>query len=110
MPYFPARGIKITSLTASKVLALPRGPIFSNGSADRMESLFAKLHELALAYDTVQLEWNTPWGVSYDAAYLLAELQVQVEYYGSFEEKLVLLGYQIQFWGMSSTFVSQSGI
>jgi hypothetical protein len=64
LPCFPARGIKITSLTASNVLALPRGPIFSNGSAGKIESLFTKLHELALAYDTVELEWNTPWGVS----------------------------------------------
>lgn len=101
---------KAAHLIAWNMLNLPKGPVFSVSSADKIQLLFTKLHRLAVAYETSELEWTVPWGISYDVAYLLAELQVEIEQHGSSEEMLVLLGCQMQFWGMSSPFVPQSGI
>jgi hypothetical protein len=72
--------------------------------------LYQKLRECAYAYDQRDVDWKISRGMSYEIAYLIAETQVEVEKSGTLEEKLILIGCQMQFWGTLGLFVPQRGL
>lgn len=89
---------------------LPTGTLFPADDPSKTTRLLHGLHQLAKAHDRTDISWMMPWGHINATAYLLAELQVQAELSCSLEEKVALIGCQMQFWGMTSAFVPQSGI
>jgi hypothetical protein len=88
---------------------LPGGLVISSVFRAVATRLYQKLRECGHAYDQRDIEWKISRGMSYEIAYLLAETQVDIDRSGTLEEKLVTIGCQMQFWGMLSSFVPQSG-
>jgi hypothetical protein len=72
--------------------------------------LYQKLRECGYAYDQRDVDWKISRGMSYEIAYLIAETQVDIDKNGTLEEKLILIGCQMQFWGMLGLFVPQRGL
>jgi hypothetical protein len=89
---------------------LPGGLAISSHFRDTATQLYQRLRELAYSYDVRDFEWNISRGMSYEIGYRLAETQVTVDKSGTLEERLILIGCQMHFWGMSKPFVPQSGI
>jgi hypothetical protein len=119
LPYYlhpHAEALSGTARDRSKFFALfnamclPHGPglLFNvNGQGAMM---LQKLHELAFVHESPGHDYMTMMPLIYDGAYHLALLQVELERYGSWAEKVVLLTCQMQFWGMCKQFISQSGV
>jgi hypothetical protein len=72
--------------------------------------LYQKLRECGYAYDQRDVDWKISRGMSYEIAYLIAETQVDIDKNGTLDEKLILIGCQMQFWGMLGLFVPQRGL
>jgi hypothetical protein len=89
---------------------LPGGLVISSSFRTVATELYRKLRECGYAYDQRHMEWKVSRGMSYEIAYLLAETQVDIERNGSLEERLITIGYQMQFWGMLNVVAPQSGL
>ena len=89
---------------------LPDGLAISSEFKDTATRLYQGLRELGYFNDQRDFEWNINRGMSYEVAFLLAETQVGVDKCGTLEEKLITIGFEMQFWGMSKPFVPQSGV
>lgn len=89
---------------------LPSEFVISQSFRTIATRLYQGLRECGYAYDQKDLDWKVFRGMSYDIAYLLAETQVEIEKDGTFEEKLITIGFQMQFWGMLHITVPQSGL
>jgi hypothetical protein len=89
---------------------LPGGLVISSPFRAVSIRIYQELRECGYAYDQRDADWKIPWGMSYDIAYLIAETQVEIDKSGTLEEKLILIGCQMQFWGMFAIFVPQSGL
>lgn len=87
----------------------PVGSVFSDENAPRTKRLLLGIHGLAHAQSRFDIGWTAAWANIYDVSYLLAQLQVEVEEHGSLEEHIILIGCQMQFWGMN-IFVEQTDI
>lgn len=72
--------------------------------------LYQKLREVAHSHSQRDIEWNSTRGMSYEITYLLAETELDIQKNGTLEERLIIIGCQMQSWGMSSTFVTQGGL
>lgn len=72
--------------------------------------LYQKLRECGYAYDQRDVDWKISRGISYEIAYLIAETQVEIDKSGTFQERVILIGCQMQFWGMLGLFVPQRGL
>lgn len=94
----------------SNLRAFPNGSLFPKDNPAAAQRILYGLHDLAMADSRTDIHWTALWGHINAVAYLLAELQVQAESNSSLEEKVALVGCQMQFWGMTSAFVPQAGI
>lgn len=72
--------------------------------------LYQELRECGYTYDQREVDWKISRGMSYEIAYLIAETQVSIDKSGTLEEQLILIGCQMQFWGMLGLFVPQRGL
>jgi hypothetical protein len=89
---------------------LPGGLVLSSSFRAVSVRLYQNLRECGYAYDQKDVDWKISWGISYEIAYFIAEAQVDIEKSGTLQEKLILIGCQMQFWGMFGIFVPQSGL
>jgi hypothetical protein len=119
LPYYlhpHAKALSGTARDRSKFFALfnamclPHGPEFPFNVNGQGTMMLQKLHELAFVHKSPEHDYMTMMPLIYDAAYHLALLQVELERYGSWAENMVLLAFQMQFWGMCKQFISQSGV
>ena len=88
---------------------LPDGLVISSCFKDTATKLYEDLRELGYSFSQ-SLEWDKSRGISYDIAYRLAEAQKDVDNSGSLEERLIIVGFEMQYWGTSKMFLPQSGI
>lgn len=110
VPAFRDASTVVQERVYSNLRAFPNGTLFPKDNPVAAQRILYGLHELAMADSRTDIHWTALWGHINAVAYLLAELQVQAESSCSFEEKIALVGCQMQFWGMTSAFVPQFGI
>jgi hypothetical protein len=91
---------EIVEAALNNLRIFPVGPVFSTAQALRTNRLLQGLHGLAHAHARSDSDRTLAWGHIYDVGYVLAQLQVVVERYGSMEEQVILIGCQMQYWGM----------
>jgi len=108
--YFYNPNEEITKATLDNLTKFPTGLVFSKEQAPRTKRLVQGIHGLAHAQTRFDIGWTAPWAYIYDASYLLAQLQIEVEQHGCLEEQLVLVGFQMQFFGMMTVFCEQTGV
>jgi len=101
---------KILKAALDNFIKFPIGSVFSNETSSRTKRLLQGLHGFTHAETRFDIGWNAPWANIYDVSYLLAQLQVEVELHGSFEEHIILVGCQMQFWGNMIWFLEQTDI
>jgi hypothetical protein len=101
---------KIVKAALDNLTKFPVGSVFSNATSPRTKRLLQGLHGLVHAESRFDIEWSAPWANIYDVSYLLAQLQVEVELHGSLEERIALVGCQMQFWGNMIWFLEQTDI
>jgi hypothetical protein len=88
----------------------PAGSVFSMAQAFRTNRLLQGLHGLAHEHARSDSGRTLAWGHMYDVGYLLAQLQVVVEREGAMEEQIILIGCQMQYWGMMLIFTHKPEI
>jgi hypothetical protein len=108
--YFYNPSENIINAASSSLSKLPAGTVFSKYHTHRTQRLMQGLYALVHAQTRPDLDWTAPWGHIYDVSYLLAQLQVEVERHWSLEEYIVLVGCQMQFWGMMTAFINHPDI
>jgi hypothetical protein len=108
--YFYNPNETIVKATVDNLTKLPVGSVFSTERALRTKRLVQGIHGLAHAQTRFDIGWTAPWANIYDVSYLLAQLQLEVEQHGSLEERVVVIGCQMQFFGMMTVFVEQTEI
>lgn len=91
---------QIVETALNNLRIFPIGPVFSMAQVLRTNRLLQGLHALAHAHARSDSDRTLAWGHIYDVGYVLAQLQVEVERYGSMEEQIILIGCQMQYWGM----------
>jgi hypothetical protein len=89
---------------------LPGGLVISPFFRAVATRLYQRLRECGYVYDQTHVNWKVARGMSYDIAFSLAKTQVDVDKSGTLEEKLITIGYQMQFWGTLNVFAPQSGL
>jgi hypothetical protein len=108
--YFYNPNETIVKATLDSLTKLPVGSVFSKERAPRTKRLVQGIHGLAHAQTRFDIGWTAPWANIYDVSYLLAQQQLEVEQHGSLEERVVVIGCQMQFFGMMTVFVEQTDI
>ena len=110
--YFPHpfEGERRSGSMSYLIRCIPAAPAVSSEFRDRTTRVLSRLHELAHAFDNKDMDWAVPWGISYEIAWLLAEIQPEIDQSGTTEEKIIHISCHMQFWGMFSPFVPQNGI
>lgn len=89
---------------------LPGGMVMSSHFKSQVIRLYEGLRELVYSFGQRDLEWTTSRGLHYEVAYLLAEFQADTDRSGTLEQGIIVVGCEMQFWGVSKPFVPQSGI
>jgi hypothetical protein len=90
----------IVEAALSNFRIFPVGSVFSMAHALGTNRLLQGLHGLAHAHARSDSDRTLAWGHIYDVGYRIAQLQVVVERHGSMEEQIILVGCQMQYWGM----------
>lgn len=108
--YFYNPNEMIVKATLGNLTKFPIGSVFSEEQAPRTKRLVQGMHGLTHAQTRFDIGWTAPWANIYDVSYLLAHLQIEVEQHGSLEERLVVIGFQMQFFGMMTVFVEQTDL
>jgi hypothetical protein len=104
--YFYNPNTNIVNATLSNVAKFPIGLVFTKDQVQRTKRLMVGLHSFARAQTRFDIDWTAVWGHIYDASYLIAQLQVEVERHGSLDEHIILVGCQLQFWGNMTIFLN----
>jgi hypothetical protein len=89
---------------------LPGGIVMSSHFKSTAIRLYEALRELVYSFGQRDLEWTTSRGLHYEVAYLIAEFQADTDRSGTLEQGIIIVGCEMQFWGVSKPFVPQSGI
>jgi hypothetical protein len=89
---------------------LPGGLVMSSYFKATAIRLYEALRELVYSFGQRDLEWTTSRGLHYEVAYLMAEFQAATDKSGTLEQGIIIVGCEMQFWGVSKPFVPQSGI
>ena len=108
--YFYNPNETIVRATLDNLKKFPLGSVFSTEQAPRTKRLVQGIHGLAHAQTRFDIGWSAPWANIYDVSYLLAQLQVEAEQHGSLEEQIVVLGCQMQFFGIMTVFIEQTDL
>jgi len=108
--YFYNPNETIVKATLDNLTKLPIGSVFSEERAARTKRLIQGIHGLAHAERRFDISWNAPWANIYDASYLLSQLQMEIEQHGSLEEHIIVIGCQMQLFGMMIVFCEQTDI
>jgi hypothetical protein len=90
----------IVEAALNNLRIFPVGPVFSTAELLRTNRLLQGLHGLAHAHARSDSDRTLAWGHIYDVGFVVAQLQVVVECHGSMEEQVILIGCQMQYWGM----------
>ena len=102
--YFYNPNETIVKAARDSLTKFPIGPVFSEEHAPRTKRLIQGIHGLAHAQTRFDIAWNAPWANIYDVSYVLAQLQVEVEQHGSLEDHIIVVGCQMQLFGMLTVF------
>ena len=108
--YFYNPNETIVKATLVNLAKFPVGLVFSKEQEPRTKRLIQGIHGLAHAQARFDIGWTAPWANIYDVSYLLAQLQIEVGQHGSLEEQVVVIGCQMQFFGMLTVFVEQADL